>query len=194
MKKLVSSLVLSLLVLLLALPLTAFADETVPNVTGEFNLVETNQKIEEGQVYKEEQPVYSEQYLLVEEDKNGNMPPSSRATIGGYGTINCFDGGLQIAVCNVSFKLTGGAQIMGVEATVTTFDASNRQWGTEPISVWLSGTGTLYSTFNTQTEEPLYSAGKYYARVTGAIGGISGTEGEKTYIIVPLKSAEFTIK
>jgi hypothetical protein len=74
---------LSLLVLLLALPLTAFAEETVPNVTGEFNLFETNQGIEKGQVYREEQPVYSEQFLLVEEDKDGNISPSPKATIGG---------------------------------------------------------------------------------------------------------------
>lgn len=36
----------------------------------------------------------------------------------------------------------------------------------------------------------MYSVGKYYDRVTGAIGGISGTDGEKTYMIVPLKSLQ----
>ncbi|GKS13771.1 hypothetical protein YDYSY3_47710 [Paenibacillus chitinolyticus] len=186
MKKIALNLLLAL-AMLVALPFSAFAAEEVKdpqNVAGEFKLIET----ENGHAGT---AAYFEEFKLVEKDKNGVIAPN--ASIGGYGYINCHDGGAQIMVCDVGFKLTGKAQIKGVNATVTTFDSNNTQWGTEPIDEWFSY-GTLYSKFDTQIEEPLYKAGTYYARVTGAVAGISAADGEKIYAIVPVKSAEVTIK
>ncbi|WP_217558277.1 hypothetical protein [Paenibacillus sp. GbtcB18] len=191
MKKIALNLFL-VLSLLLALPLSAFADEPEKdsqNVTGEFKLVEGEKK--ESEQGETEKPAFVEHFKLVEKDENGLISPA--AEIGGYGTIFCYDGG-KVMECKVNFYLTGGAQIKGVDGRVVTYDSNKRQYGEEKIEVWFSY-GTLFSKYQTTTFEHGVVPGVYTAKVYGALTGISGkTDNMTIYYIVPITSAEVTIK